>query len=62
VLGSRSIIGSNLALSNLLLGAGATNHLRVTLNLPLTAPNLLQGLSSTITYTFTGVQRDGTDV
>jgi spore coat-associated protein N len=60
VLSSRAVIGSALALGNLVLTAGSTNHLRVTLNLPSTAGNTLQGLSSTITYTFTGTQRAGT--
>jgi spore coat-associated protein N len=61
-LASRAVIGSNLALSGLTLTAGSTNHLRLTLNLPLTAPNSLQGLSSAITYTFTAVQRTGTSM
>jgi spore coat-associated protein N len=40
--------------------AGAANHLRVTVSLPSGAGNSMQGLSSTITYTFTGTQRAGT--
>jgi spore coat-associated protein N len=60
VLSSRAIIGSGLALSNLTMTSGATNHLRVTVSLPSSAGNALQGLSSTITYTFTGTQRAGT--
>jgi spore coat-associated protein N len=60
VLSSRAVIGSAIALGNLAVTAGSTNHLRVTLNLPSTAGNTLQGLSSTITYTFTGTQRAGT--
>jgi spore coat-associated protein N len=60
VLSSRAIIGSGLALSNLTITSGATNHLRVTVSLPSNAGNTLQGLSSTITYTFTGTQRAGT--
>jgi predicted ribosomally synthesized peptide with SipW-like signal peptide len=60
VLASQPIIGSNLALSNLTLTAGTTDHLRVTVTLPSTAGNALQNLSSTIAYTFTGVQRAGT--
>jgi spore coat-associated protein N len=60
VLASRPVIGSNLALANLAsLTAGATDHLRLTLTLPSTAGNALQGQSSTITYAFTGVQRAG---
>lgn len=62
VLASRPVIGSNLALSNLsALTAGNSDHLRVTLTLPVGAGNTFQGLSSTITYTFTGTQRAGTD-
>jgi spore coat-associated protein N len=61
VLASQPIIGSNVALSNLTLTAGSTDHLRVTVTLPSTAGNALQNLSSTIAYTFTGVQRAGTN-
>jgi spore coat-associated protein N len=60
VLASRPLIGSNVALSNLTLTAGTTDHLRVTATLPSTAGNGLQNLSSTVGYTFTGVQRAGT--
>jgi predicted ribosomally synthesized peptide with SipW-like signal peptide len=61
VLASRALIGSNIALSNLALTSGATDHLRVTVSLPSSAGNTLQNQSSTISYTFTGVQRAGTD-
>jgi spore coat-associated protein N len=61
VLASRALIGSSIALSNLTLTAGATDHLRVTVTLPGSAGNSLQNLSSTISYTFTGVQRAATD-
>jgi spore coat-associated protein N len=61
VLASRALIGSSIALSNLTLTAGATDHLRVTVTLPSTAGNSLQNQSSTVSYTFTGVQRAGTD-
>ena len=60
VLASQPLIGSNVALSNLTLTAGTTDHLRVTVTLPSTAGNAFQNLSSTIGYTFTGVQRAGT--
>jgi predicted ribosomally synthesized peptide with SipW-like signal peptide len=60
VLVSRPLIGSNVALSNLTLTAGTTDHLRVTVTLPSTAGNAFQNLSSTVGYTFTGVQRAGT--
>jgi spore coat-associated protein N len=62
VLASRAIIGSNLALSNLsALTNGVTDHLRVTLTFPSTAPNSFQNQSSTVQYTFTGTQRAGTN-
>lgn len=61
VLASRPVIGADLALANLgSLASGATDHLRVTLTLPAAADNSFQGKSSTITYTFTGVQRAAT--
>ena len=62
VLASRPVIGAALALSNLsdLATAGTTAHLRLTLSLPTPAGNTFQGLSSTLTYTFTGTQRAGT--
>jgi predicted ribosomally synthesized peptide with SipW-like signal peptide len=61
VLAERAVIGSNVALSNLSsLAAGQTDHLRVTLTLPAGAPNAMQGLSSQLTYTFTGTQRTAT--
>jgi spore coat-associated protein N len=60
VLSSRAIIGSAMAFSNVLLTSGSTNNLRVTVSLPSTAGNTLQGRSSTITYAFTGTQRAGT--
>ena len=57
VLGSRAVIGSNLALSGLSsLTAGLTDHLRVSLTLPTNAGNTFQNQSSTLQYTFTGVQ------
>lgn len=61
VLASRPVIGAGVALSNLgSLAAGATDHLRVTLTLPAAADNGFQGKTSTITYTFNGVQRTAT--
>lgn len=41
------------------LTAAGTDYLRVTLTLPSTAPNSFQGLSSTVSYAFTGTQRAG---
>jgi spore coat-associated protein N len=61
VLASRALIGSGIALSNLTLTAGSTDHLRVTLTLPSGAGNTLQNQSSTVSYTFSGSQRAGTD-
>lgn len=62
VLASSPVIGTNLPLANLsTTTASNTDHLRVTLTLPTGAGNTLQGLSSTITYTFTGTQRAATN-
>jgi spore coat-associated protein N len=61
VLNSRALIGSPIALSNLTLTAGSTDHLRVTLTFPSGADNTFQNKSSTVSYTFTGSQRAGTD-
>jgi len=61
VLADRAVVGSDLALANLAsVEAGETDHLRVTLTLPSSAPNAMQGLSSQLTYTFTGTQRTAT--
>jgi predicted ribosomally synthesized peptide with SipW-like signal peptide len=58
VLASHAVIGSNLALTGLSsLTTGSTDHLRVTLTLPTTAGNTMQGLTSTISYNFVGTQR-----
>jgi spore coat-associated protein N len=55
VLASRSLIGSNISLSNLgALTSGATDHLRLTITLPSAADNTFQNQSSVIQYTFTG--------
>jgi spore coat-associated protein N len=61
VLASRALVGSGIALSNLTLTAGSTDHLRVTLTFPSGADNTFQNKSSTVSYTFTGSQRAGTD-
>jgi spore coat-associated protein N len=62
VLASRAVIGSALALSNLTTTtAGNTDNLLATLTFPAAAGNTLQGLSSTITFTFTGTQRTATN-
>lgn len=61
VLASRAVIGSNVALSNLLLTAGSTNFLRLTLTFPSTADDSYQGKTSAITYQFTSTQRAPTD-
>ncbi len=58
VLASRAVIGSSLALTNLAsLTTGTTDHLRVTLSLPVAADNTFQGKSSSISYNFVGTQR-----
>lgn len=61
VVASRAVIGSSISMGSLgALTSGGTDHLRVTLSLPSAAGNSLQGLSSTISYGFTGTQRAGT--
>ena len=60
VLTTRAVIGTNLSLSNITTTAGADNFLRVRLTLPSSAPNTLQGQSSTISYAFTATQRAAT--
>jgi spore coat-associated protein N len=58
VLTTRAVIGASLPLTNLVsLTTGSTDHLRVTLTLPASAPNTLQGQSSSISYNFVGTQR-----
>lgn len=61
VIASRPVIGTTLAMTGLTLtGATAVNHLRITQTFPAVAGNLLQGLSSTISYTFNATQRTAT--
>lgn len=62
VLASRAVIGSSISLSNLgATTAGTTDHLRLTLTFPSGAGNTLQGLTSTVQYSFTGTQRASTN-
>ncbi len=57
VLASRAVIGTNLTLSNLTATAiSTTDRLLMTMTLPTTAGNTFKGLSSTLTFTFTGAQ------
>lgn len=49
------------SLSNVDLTPGTANHLMVRLSFPTTADDAFQDLSSTLTFTFSGVQRAGTD-
>ena len=58
VLGSRAVVGAALPLTNLAaLANTTTDHLRVTLTLPVAAGNTFQGLTSSISYNFVGTQR-----
>jgi predicted ribosomally synthesized peptide with SipW-like signal peptide len=60
ILTTRPVIQSALAMSGLsALTAGGSDHLRLTLTFPSTAGNTLQGLTSTLTYSFLGTQRAG---
>lgn len=62
VLASRAVIGSTIALASLAsLTAAGTDRLHLTLTLPSGAGNTFQGLSSTISYAFTGTQRTATN-
>jgi hypothetical protein len=62
VLASRAVIASSVALGSLAATstASSTDYLRVTLTLPSSAPNALQGQSSSISYNFVGTQRAAT--
>ncbi|HZJ26189.1 MAG TPA: TasA family protein [Acidimicrobiia bacterium] len=57
VLASSPWIQSNVALSNLSLTAGSTDHLRIKLTFPSAAGNTLQTQTSTVQYSFTATQR-----
>ena len=56
VLASRAIAGTSIALSNLTLTGGASNHLRLSVNLPGPSTSMLD-LTSTCTWTFNATQR-----
>jgi predicted ribosomally synthesized peptide with SipW-like signal peptide len=61
IVSSRAVIQSSLTMAGLsALTAGGSDHLRLTLTFPGTAGNTFQGLSSTLTYSFLGTQRNGT--
>lgn len=58
VLARRAVVGSTLALSGMSsVTAGSTDDLVVTVDLPSTAGNTFQGLTSTIAYAFNATQR-----
>lgn len=60
VLAKGPVITSNANLPGLnSLAPGGVDHLRVTLTLPASADDTFQGLTSTISYGFTGTQRTG---
>jgi len=60
IVSSRAVIQSALSMAGLsALTAGGSDHLRLTLTFPSTAGATLQGLSSTLTYSFLGTQRAG---
>lgn len=62
VLARRAIIGTNLALSNIsALTAEGTDDMVVTVDLPESAPNTMQGLESVVEYTFNATQRGATN-
>lgn len=56
VLTTRAIIGSSIALSNMTATAiNTTDHLLLTVTLPVSADDTFQGLSSTLSFSFNGV-------
>jgi hypothetical protein len=58
VIAPRPVIGTDVDLGALgALTTGGSDHLRVTLSLPATAPNTMQSLNSSIDYAFNAVQR-----
>lgn len=64
VLATTPVIGAGLALTNLAVVGGAsgtTDHLRLTLTLPVGADNSFQALTSTVLYTFNALQRTATN-
>jgi hypothetical protein len=62
VLATRAAIGANVSLAALSsLTPGQTDNLRATLTFPAAAGNTLQGLSSTVSFSFTGTQRAATN-
>jgi len=61
IVSSRAVIQTSLSMAGLsALTAAGIDHLRLTLTFPSTAGATLQGLSSTLTYSFVGTQRAGT--
>lgn len=61
VVADRAAVGSAIDLDGPALVAGATDHLRVRLALPAAAGNPLQNKTSTLVFTFDGLQRTATD-
>ena len=60
IVSSRAVIQSSLSMAGLsALTAAGSDHLRLTLTFPSSAGATLQGLSSTLTYSFLGTQRAG---
>lgn len=61
VVAEQAIIGSSVAMSNMsALTVGSTDDMVITVRLPTTADNDFQGLSSTVQFSFTATQRNGT--
>jgi spore coat-associated protein N len=59
VIATAPIVGAARAMNNMLIAAGSTNFLRVTISLPATADDTFQAKTATISELFTGVQRAG---
>jgi hypothetical protein len=55
VLASRAIVGSNISLANLTaLTPASTDHVLLSVTLPIAADDQFQGLSSTLSFSFAG--------
>ena len=59
VIARSAVIGAARPMNNMLVAAGSTNFLRVTLDLPSTADDTFQAKTATISEVFAGVQRAG---
>ncbi|MEP7020444.1 MAG: TasA family protein [Pseudonocardiales bacterium] len=59
VIATAPIVGAARAMNNMVVAAGSTNFLRITISLPATADDTFQAKTATISELFSGVQRAG---